>query len=77
MEAAFCAKSSTDEEALFSNTNALCSQLILTHYCLLLRIEDDNDRNWYMKEYSCSVWSSQQLEQRTSTAKENGLEALW
>ena len=35
---------------LFPNTNALRSQLTWTHYRALLRIENDDARNWYMEE---------------------------
>lgn len=53
--------------SLFPNTNALRSQLTWTHYRLLLRIEDDNARNWYMEECIRSAWSSRQLERQIST----------
>ena len=35
---------------LFPNTNALRSQLSWTHYRLLIKIQDDKARNWYMEE---------------------------
>ena len=33
---------------LFPNTNALRSQLNWTHYRSLLRVDDENARNWYI-----------------------------
>lgn len=53
--------------ALFPNTNALRSQLTWTHYRALLRVENDNARNWYMEECIRSAWSSRQLERQIST----------
>lgn len=53
--------------SLFPNTNALRSQLTWTHYRLLLSVEDENARNWYMKEAIASAWSSRQLERQIST----------
>ena len=52
---------------LFPNTNALRSQLTWTHYRLLLRVEDDAARNWYLEESIHSGWSSRQLERQIST----------
>ncbi|MCM1558367.1 MAG: PDDEXK nuclease domain-containing protein [Butyrivibrio sp.] len=52
---------------LFPNTNALRSQLTWTHYRALLRIENDEARNWYMEECIRSAWSSRQLERQIST----------
>lgn len=52
---------------LFPNTNALRSQLTWTHYRLLLRVEDDAARNWYLEECVRSRWSSRQLERQIST----------
>lgn len=51
----------------FPNTNALRSQLTWTHYRALLRVENDNARNWYMEECVRSAWSSRQLERQIST----------
>ena len=53
--------------AMFPNTNALRSQLTWTHYRLLLRIDDETARNWYMEECVRSAWSSRQLERQIST----------
>lgn len=51
----------------FPNTNALRSQLTWTHYRALLRVENDDARNWYMEECVRSAWSSRQLERQIST----------
>lgn len=53
--------------AMFPNTNALRSQLTWTHYRLLLRVDDETARNWYMEECVRSAWSSRQLERQIST----------
>lgn len=52
---------------LFPNTNAVRSQLSWTHYRLLLKIQDEKARNWYMEESIRSAWSSRQLERQIST----------
>ena len=44
---------------LFPNTNALRSQLIWTHYRLLMK--------WYMNEAVIGAWSSRQLGKQIST----------
>lgn len=51
----------------FPNTNALRSQLTWTHYRLLLSVENDQARRWYMDEAVASAWSSRQLERQIST----------
>lgn len=52
---------------LFPNTNALRSQLTWTHYRLLLSVENERARQWYMDEVIASGWSSRQLERQIST----------
>ena len=52
---------------MFPNTNALRSQLIWTHYRLLLSVENEQARQWYMDEAIASAWSSRQLERQIST----------
>ena len=52
---------------MFPNTNALRSQLTWTHYRALLRVENDDARNWYVEECIRSGWSSRQLERQIST----------
>src|SRR5699024_49769 len=43
------------------------SQLTWTHYRLLLSVENDQARRWYMDEAVASAWSSRQLERQIST----------
>ena len=52
---------------MFPNTNALRSQLTWTHYRLLLSVENEQARQWYMDEAIASAWSSRQLERQIST----------
>ncbi len=52
---------------MFPNTNALRSQLTWTHYRLLLSVENEQARQWYMEEAIASAWSSRQLERQIST----------
>ena len=52
---------------MFPNTNALRSQLTWTHYRLLLSVENEQARKWYMDEAIASAWSSRQLERQIST----------
>ena len=51
----------------FPKWNAVRSELTWTHYRLLLRVEDDAARNWYLEESIRSGWSSRQLERQIST----------
>lgn len=52
---------------LFPNTNALRSQLTWTHYRILLKVKDEETRNWYIEETIKENWSSRQLERQIST----------
>ena len=52
---------------MFPNTNALRSQLTWTHYRLLMSVENEQARLWYMNEAIASAWSSRQLERQIST----------
>lgn len=52
---------------LFPNTNALRSQLTWTHYRLLMTVENEKAREWYMNEAVAGAWSSRQLERQIST----------
>ena len=45
----------------FTNCDALRHELSWTHYRLLLRVENQDARNWYMKEAAAENWSSRQL----------------
>ena len=53
--------------AVFPNVNALRSELTWTHYRLLLSVENEQARQWYMNEAVASAWSSRQLERQIST----------
>jgi predicted nuclease of restriction endonuclease-like (RecB) superfamily len=50
----------------FTNCDALRHELSWTHYRLLLRVENQDARNWYMKEAAAENWSSRQLERQIS-----------
>ena len=52
---------------LYPNANALRSELTWTHYRLLLKVENDDARAWYMNESVASAWSSRQLDRQIST----------
>jgi predicted nuclease of restriction endonuclease-like (RecB) superfamily len=52
---------------MFPNTNELRSQLTWTHYRLLMSVENEQARLWYMNEAIASAWSSRQLERQIST----------
>ena len=51
----------------FPNTNALRAQLTWTHYRLLLKVEDETARDWYMKEAVAGGWSSRQLDRQIAS----------
>ena len=51
----------------FPNGHALRGELTWTHYRALLRVENDDARNWYEEECIRSGWSSRQLERQIST----------
>ncbi|MBO4302985.1 MAG: DUF1016 family protein [Lentisphaeria bacterium] len=46
--------------------HALRDELSWTHYRLLLRVENQDARNWYMNEAVAENWSSRQLERQIS-----------
>ena len=48
----------------FPNGYALRSELSWTHYRLLMRVENENARQFYMEEAIKSQWSTRQLEDR-------------
>lgn len=50
----------------FPKCDALRHELSWTHYRLLLRIESEDARNWYMDEAVAENWSSRQLERQIS-----------
>ena len=51
----------------FPDANALRSRLTWTHYRLLLQVENEEARNWYMNEAVESGWSSRQLDRQISS----------
>ena len=46
--------------------HALRDELSWTHYRLLLKVENQDARNWYMNEAAAENWSSRQLERQIS-----------
>lgn len=48
----------------FPNSYALRSELSWTHYRLLMRVENDNAREFYLQEAIKSQWSTRQLERQ-------------
>lgn len=48
----------------FPNRYALRSELSWTHYRLLMRVENDNAREFYLQEAIKSQWSTRQLERQ-------------
>jgi hypothetical protein len=48
---------------IFPNTNALRSQFSWTHYRTLIRIENENKREFYIAETAKNNWTARQLEQ--------------
>ena len=53
--------------AAFSNSHALRDQLSWTHYRLLLKVEDEKARQFYLDECEKSNWSTRQLERQINT----------
>ncbi|HEX4960581.1 MAG TPA: PDDEXK nuclease domain-containing protein [Thermoanaerobaculia bacterium] len=47
--------------------NAVRSELSWTHYRLLLRVEDNRAREWYMQEAAGQNWTSRALERQIGT----------
>lgn len=52
---------------VFPITNALRSQLSWTHYRLLIRIDDEDKRTYYLEESSNNLWSTRQLERQINS----------
>lgn len=46
----------------FPNGHALRGELSWTHYRLLMKVENDNAREFYMQEAVKSQWSTRQLD---------------
>ena len=51
----------------FPNGYALRSELSWTHYRLLMRVENENEREFYMQEAVKSQWSTRQLERQINS----------
>ena len=51
----------------FPIANTLCSQLSWSHYRLLMRIEDQSRRDFYLQECAESGWSVRQLERQINS----------
>ncbi len=51
---------------VFSNANALHSQLNWTQYKLLIRIDSEDKREFYINESIKNCWSARQLERQTN-----------
>jgi len=52
---------------LFQKPNAVRTELSWTHYRLLLSLEDENSRNFYIQEAIEGNWSTRQLEREIHT----------
>lgn len=51
----------------FPKSYALRSELSWTHYCLLMRVENKNARQFYIEEAIKSNWSTRQLERQINS----------
>ena len=51
----------------FPNEDALRSEISWTHYRLLMRVENENARQFYLDEAVNSQWSTRQLERQINT----------
>ncbi len=51
----------------FQNTHTLCAQLSWSHYRLLIRIDNDDRRAFYLKECAEQNWSVRQLERQINS----------
>ena len=52
---------------VFQKRDTVCHELSWSHYKLLIRIEDDKTRNFYIKESIDGNWSVRQLEREINT----------
>ncbi len=50
----------------FSNWNAVRTELSWTHYRALIRIENEQARQWYLQEAISQNWSARALERQIS-----------
>jgi predicted nuclease of restriction endonuclease-like (RecB) superfamily len=51
----------------FENSHALRDELSWTHYRLLLKVENEDARSFYMKEATTGNWSTRQLERQINS----------
>ncbi len=51
----------------FPNSHTLCDQLTWSHYRLIIRVDNQNAREWYIKETAESNWSVRALERQIGT----------
>lgn len=51
----------------FQNRHTLCDQLSWSHYRLIMRVENENARQFYIEEAIKSNWSTRQLERQINT----------
>lgn len=51
----------------FQNSYALRTELSWTHYRLLMRVENEQARQFYLEECAKSVWSTRQLERQINS----------
>ena len=51
----------------FKNRHTLCDKLSWSHYRLLMRVEDEQARQFYIEESAKSNWSVRQLERQINT----------
>lgn len=51
----------------FPNTHTLCAELSWPHYRLLMRIEEQGRRNFYLSECAQCGWSVRQLERQINS----------
>ena len=57
----------TNLKYMFPNGHALRDELSWTHYRLLIKVENDNAREFYMQEAVKSQWSTRQLERQINS----------
>jgi len=51
----------------FKNSHTLCDQLSWSHYRLLIRIQNEDARNWYMTEAAQQNWSVRALQRQINS----------
>ena len=51
----------------FPIRDTLCPELSWSHYCVLMRINDEQARRFYMAECAKAAWSVRQLERQINT----------